>query len=68
MDGLEIRKWGNGYGVWDTITETFVSSKVSRKHWLELKLQNLRESFRPIIVRWVFGIPTKDSIEAGIKP
>jgi len=66
-DGLEIREWGNGFGVYDTITETFVSSKNAKRYWLEVKLADLRARYRPIIVRWVFGIPTAQSREAGIR-
>lgn len=67
FDGLEIREWGMGYGIFDTLSEKFVSSKASRKRYLQMKLDELRASYRPIIVRWVFGIPTATSREQGIR-
>jgi hypothetical protein len=65
-DGLIVKKWGDGYGVWDTLTEKFVSSKRKSRHWLQVDLDGTRSRYRPLITRFIYGLSTTESKAFGI--
>lgn len=65
-DGLEIRPWGDGIGIFDTLTAKFVTGKRQSRYWLMLELEERRKEFRPIIVRFIYGLPTAQSKELGV--
>lgn len=66
VDALVIKPWGSGYGVFDLVGEKFVSDRVTLRRWMEAELRERRLKFRPVIVRWIYGIPTKQSYAQGI--
>jgi hypothetical protein len=65
-DGLEVRKTGSKWQVFDMLTNSYLGSPSGSRHWLQVALDERRASFRPIIVRWIYGIPTAKSIELGV--
>ena len=66
-DGLEVRRWGDGWGVWDTLTEAFVGDKRRSRYWLQHELDERRKHWRPIIVRFVYGLSTAQSRALGLE-
>lgn len=66
VDRLEIRGWGRGWAVYDTLTNQYVSGKKRSYYWLNVKLTDYRNNYRPIIVRWLFGLKVADSKALGI--
>lgn len=66
-DGLEVQSNSLGrFQVFDTHTEEFVGSMRRTQEACVLVLGMLRDKYRPIIVRWILGLPIEESLKLGI--
>ena len=67
-DGLEVRlNEQHRWQVFDTLTQRFVGSPTRSHHWARIRLDYFRQEFRPVIVRWMYGIPTTESYALGVE-
>lgn len=68
IDGLVVRKTEDGkWAIYDTLTKKFVGTPKKSNYRVTTELSCQRDkSCRPLIVRWIYGLPVAGSSELGI--